>query len=78
MWQSKRIKHWLGSTSQNVIVNRKSELRGSISRGVSDIALGPRITNCFKSGQAENSKSVVSVAHGTKPGQGHTATWATP
>lgn len=78
MWQSKRIKYWLGSTSQNVIVNRKSGLSGSISRGVSEIAPGLRITNCFKSGQAENSESVASVAHGTKPGQGHTMTWATP
>lgn len=67
MWQSKRIKHWLGSTSQNVIVNRKSKLRGSISRGVSEIALEPQMTKCFKSGQAENSESVVGVACGTMP-----------
>lgn len=42
MWQSKRIKHWLGSTSQNVIVNRKSELRGSISCGVSKTLCRPK------------------------------------
>lgn len=41
MWQSKRIKHWLGSISQNVIVNRKSDLRGSISCGVSEMPLWP-------------------------------------
>lgn len=77
MWQSKRIKHWLGSRSQNVIVNRKSGPSGSISHGVSEIALGPQITNCFRSSQAENSESVVGMAQGTEPGRGRTVTWAT-
>lgn len=79
MWQSKRIKHWLGSTSQKVIVNRKSGLSGSISRGVSEIALGPQITNCLK---GTKQKTVIqwSTWHkallGTHSDLGHSKSWA--
>lgn len=74
MWQSKTIKHWLGSTSQDVTVNRKSELRGSISCGVSKTLWGPKQLSVLR---------VAKQQTGTwwsawpEPGWGHTAPWAT-
>lgn len=69
MWQSERIKHWLGSTSQDVIVNRKSQLRGSISCGVSKMLCGPK--QPWPSSKQESMVSLAEAWLGTHRHLGH-------
>lgn len=73
MWQSKTIKHWLGSTSQDVTVNRKSELRGSISCGVSKMLWGPKQPSVLRVAKQQTGSQ---WSAWPEPGWGHTAPWA--